>query len=89
VDEVIAEGRTKDGAGADLALIGAGQKVEHYEIAGYTTARNFAQQLKMPTNGKHTFYFRDASQLRTASRRWWDQKESEGRVSYAVEPIQT
>jgi len=28
-------------------LIGAAQKAEHYEIAGYTTARNLAQQLKM------------------------------------------
>jgi Mn-containing catalase len=47
-DEVIADGKKKDEAGADLALIGAAQKVEHYEIAGYTTARNLAQQLKMP-----------------------------------------
>ena len=31
--------------GMDLALIGAGQKVEHYEIASYKTARNLAQQL--------------------------------------------
>ena len=47
-EEVISEGNKKDNAGADLALIGAAQKVEHYEIAGYTTARNLAQQLKMP-----------------------------------------
>jgi len=47
-EEVIVEGRKKDDAGADLALIGAAQKVEHYEIAGYTTARNLAQQLRMP-----------------------------------------
>ncbi len=47
-DEVIADGKKKDEAGADLALIGAAQKVEHYEIAGYATARNLAQQLKMP-----------------------------------------
>lgn len=31
---------------ADLALIGAAQRVEHYEIAGYTTARNLASQLR-------------------------------------------
>jgi ferritin-like metal-binding protein YciE len=31
---------------ADLALIGAAQRVEHYEISGYTTARNLAQQLR-------------------------------------------
>lgn len=30
---------------ADLALIGAAQKVEHYEIAGYGTVRTFAQSL--------------------------------------------
>ena len=29
----------------DAALIAAAQRVEHYEIAGYTTARNLAQQL--------------------------------------------
>jgi Mn-containing catalase len=45
VDEVIAK-HEKNPAGMDLALIGAGQKVEHYEIAGYKTARDLAQQLK-------------------------------------------
>jgi len=29
----------------DAALIGAGQRVEHYEIAGYGTVREFAQLL--------------------------------------------
>ena len=43
--EVIEESKKKDDAAADLALIGAAQRVEHYEIAGYTTARNLAQQL--------------------------------------------
>jgi Mn-containing catalase len=43
--EVIDESKNKDDAAADLALIGAAQRVEHYEIAGYTTARNLAQQL--------------------------------------------
>ena len=38
--------KNKDDAAADLALIGAAQKVEHYEISGYTTARNLAQQLR-------------------------------------------
>jgi manganese catalase len=47
-DEVIAENGKKGEALADLALIGAAQKVEHYEISAYTTARNLAQQLKMP-----------------------------------------
>ncbi|MBR0698192.1 DUF892 family protein [Bradyrhizobium lablabi] len=44
--EIIAEGKNKEDAAADLALIGAAQRVEHYEIAGYTTARNLAQQLR-------------------------------------------
>ena len=29
----------------DAALVGAAQRVEHYEIAGYGTARSFAQHL--------------------------------------------
>jgi len=45
-NEVIKESAKKDDAAADLALIGAAQRVEHYEIAGYTTARNLAQQLR-------------------------------------------
>ena len=43
--EVMDESKKKDDAAADLSLIGAAQRVEHYEIAGYTTARNLAQQL--------------------------------------------
>jgi Mn-containing catalase len=43
--DVIEESKKKDDAAADLALIGAAQRVEHYEIAGYTTARNLALQL--------------------------------------------
>ena len=48
-DEVIANGKGKDDALADLALIGAGLRVEHYEIAAYTTARNLALQLREPS----------------------------------------
>ncbi|WP_298242142.1 DUF892 family protein [uncultured Bradyrhizobium sp.] len=44
--EIIEESEKKEDAAADLALIGAAQRVEHYEIAGYTTARNLAQQLR-------------------------------------------
>jgi Mn-containing catalase len=47
-DEVMSEGKKMRPAGADLALIGAAQKVEHYEMAGYITARNLAQQLRLP-----------------------------------------
>ena len=54
-EEVIAESKKKDDAAADLALIGAAQRVEHYEMAGYSTARNLAQQLHhsaiVPTAG--------------------------------------
>jgi len=48
---VMKEGSKKDDAAADLALIGAAQRVEHYEIAGYTTARNLAQQLIVYATG--------------------------------------
>jgi ferritin-like metal-binding protein YciE len=34
-----------DGAARDAALIGAAQRVEHYEIAAYGTARSIARQL--------------------------------------------
>ncbi|MBR1300619.1 DUF892 family protein [Bradyrhizobium sp. AUGA SZCCT0042] len=44
--EVMEEGADKEDALADLALIGAAQRVEHYEISGYTTAKNLAQQLR-------------------------------------------
>ena len=44
--EVMKEGEKKEDAAADLALIGAAQRVEHYEISGYTTARNLSQQLR-------------------------------------------
>jgi ferritin-like metal-binding protein YciE len=33
------------GAVRDAGLIAAAQRVEHYEIAGYGTARTFAEQL--------------------------------------------
>jgi Mn-containing catalase len=44
--EVMQDGEKKEDALADLALIGTAQRVEHYEISGYTTARNLAQQLR-------------------------------------------
>ena len=47
-EEVIAEGEDKDPASADLALIAAAQKVEHYEISGYGTARTLAGQAGLP-----------------------------------------
>src|SRR5687767_168265 len=47
-DEVIADGQEMDDAGADLALIAAAQKVEHYEISAYGTARTMAGQIGLP-----------------------------------------
>ena len=44
--EVMKEGEEKEDAFADLALVGAAQRVEHYEISGYTTAKNLAQQAR-------------------------------------------
>jgi Mn-containing catalase len=44
-EEVIREGQEKEPEGADLALIAAAQKVEHYEISGYKTARTLAGQI--------------------------------------------
>jgi hypothetical protein len=43
VSEAVQErGKEKHDAPADFAWIGAAQRVEHYEIAAYTTARNLA-----------------------------------------------
>ena len=47
-EEVISEGDEKDDVAADLALIAAAQKVEHYEISGYGTARALAVQVGLP-----------------------------------------
>src|ERR1700721_2174879 len=43
--ETIEEGREKEPLAADLALITAAQKVEHYEISGYGTVKALAKQL--------------------------------------------
>ncbi len=43
--ETITDGKKQDDPIADLALIGAAQRVEHYEIAAYGTARRIAEQL--------------------------------------------
>ena len=44
-NETIEEGADKDPLAADLALIAAAQKVEHYEIASYGTVRVMAKQI--------------------------------------------
>ena len=43
--ERIEEGQGKDSEAADLALVTAAQKVEHYEIAGYGNVRAMAEEL--------------------------------------------
>lgn len=43
--EKIAEGKEQNNSIADLALAAAAQKVEHYEISGYGTARVLAEKL--------------------------------------------
>jgi Mn-containing catalase len=43
-EEVIDESSEKDDAASDLALIAAAQKVEHYEMSAYLSARALASQ---------------------------------------------
>jgi Mn-containing catalase len=47
-EEVIEEGKEKDCVAADLALVASAQKVEHYEISAYGTARTMAGQIGLP-----------------------------------------
>jgi Mn-containing catalase len=47
-EEVMEEGEEMDDSAADLALIAAAQKVEHYEISAYGTARTMAGQAGLP-----------------------------------------
>ena len=44
-EETISEGKDKEELAADLALITAAQKVEHYEISGYGNLRGLARQI--------------------------------------------
>ena len=43
--EILEEGKGKDESISDLGLVAAAQKVEHYEMASYGTARTIAEQL--------------------------------------------
>jgi Mn-containing catalase len=47
-NEILEEGDDKDDIAADLAVIGSAQKVEHYEISAYGTARALAGQIGRP-----------------------------------------
>lgn len=44
-EQIIQKGGSNPEPFADLALIGTAQRVEHYEIAAYTSARKMAIQL--------------------------------------------
>ena len=44
-EETIEEGANKEPLASDLSLIAAAQRVEHYEISAYGTARGLARQL--------------------------------------------
>ncbi len=44
-EETVEEGKDKDPMSADLSLIAAAQRVEHYEISAYGTAKCLARQL--------------------------------------------
>jgi Mn-containing catalase len=44
-EETIEQGKEKGDLAADLALVTAAQKVEHYEISGYGSLRSLAKQL--------------------------------------------
>ena len=50
--EILSEGEKESELGKDLALIAAAQKVEHYEISGYRTARTMAGQVGLPAVGE-------------------------------------
>jgi Mn-containing catalase len=43
--ETITEGKAKEPVVADIELVAAAQKVEHYEMSGYGTVRAIAEQL--------------------------------------------
>jgi Mn-containing catalase len=49
--EVITDGNEKEDLPADLALIAAAQKVEHYEISSYLSARALASQAGLSGGG--------------------------------------
>ncbi|MHB8700813.1 MAG: ferritin-like domain-containing protein [Nitrososphaerales archaeon] len=44
-EETIEEGKELEPVAADLALIAASQKVEHYEISGYGTVKTMAEKM--------------------------------------------
>ena len=62
--ETLEDGENEEELIADLALIAAAQKVEHYEISGYGTARSLAKQVgerEVATLLSHTLGEEEAS----------------------------
>ena len=51
-EEVITENKKREPYAADLNLIAAAHKVEHYEIVSYITARDLANQLRLPEGSR-------------------------------------
>jgi Mn-containing catalase len=47
-EEVMQEGEAKEDTAADLALVAAAQRIEHYEMSAYRTARTLAGQVGRP-----------------------------------------
>src|SRR5262249_25765835 len=47
-EEIVETGRELDDVAADLALIAVVEKIEHYEISAYKTARTMAGQIALP-----------------------------------------
>ena len=50
-EEIIEEASEKDDIAADLSLIAAAQKVEHYEMSGYLNAKSLASRAELLRSG--------------------------------------
>ena len=62
-NEAIEEGEEKDDVAADLAVIAAAQKVEHYEISGYGTRARWPDRPDGPMS--HNFWRSRSRRKRT------------------------
>jgi ferritin-like metal-binding protein YciE len=99
---IIEEGKEKleeesDGSVLDAALIAAAQKVEHYEISAYGTARTMAGQIGLPALAEllckslaeeeiaDNLMTQLARELMSASRTGMSKQPKRGRVTAAAE----
>jgi Mn-containing catalase len=73
--ETITEGKEMDPTDADLALIAAAQRVEHYEIAAYGTAATLAEKLNR----------RDVARLLTETLE--EEKEADQLLTQITQPL--